>query len=627
MCGIAGFFGNESWEKRIKDMNSRMVHRGPDAQEYWHDDNGELTFGHVRLSILDLSEAGRQPMISHDQRYVMVFNGEIYNHFELKDRMIRENTCIKFRGHSDTEILLEYISIYGFKQALLDSVGMFAIALYDRDTREILLARDRMGEKPLYYGTVEGRFCFASDIGSISNISKDKLTLDRDALTLYFSYGYIPAPYSVYREIKKLHPGCLARIKYPYTNDCLLEEYYWDIRKIALEGVNSPFDGNFRDAVDELDGLLHKSVKRQMVADVPVGAFLSGGIDSSAVVSVMQDLSTNPVKTFTIGFNEGEYNEACFSKEIANHLGTDHTEWYITPQDALGVIPTIPFYYGEPFADSSQIPTCLVSRLAKRKVTVSLSGDGGDELFCGYNTYFFIPKLYNRVSKVPYAIRNVFAKAGVGIPDTGIKIFDSGKRLLNVESAEDLYAKSGNDYWARKLMSASTMPQYYYNQYESGFLVDSSEHNLMLMDMLMYHPDDILTKVDRAAMAVSLETRIPLLDKDIIEFAWSLPVSFNKNQTNGKQVLREVLYKYIPREMMDRPKTGFSVPVSKWLRGSELREWAEDMLSEERIKREGILNPSVVSQTWNRFLKTGEGETKVWYLLMFEEWLSKELIA
>ncbi|MDC7278804.1 asparagine synthase (glutamine-hydrolyzing) [Butyrivibrio fibrisolvens] len=621
MCGIAGFFGNDFWKNTIIKMNDRMIHRGPNAQEYWHSDDDEMTFGHVRLSILDLSDAGRQPMHSHDDRYVLVFNGEVYNNKDLKNRLINEKKCIDFRGHSDTEILLEYISAYGLKTALQDSVGMFAIALFDKDTKEVFLARDRMGEKPLYYGFVNGRFCFASDIGSISVVFRNELTIDKSALSLYFTYGYIPAPYSIYNEIGKLQAGCIARVSRPYSKAGVHIEKYWDVTEVAKRGSENPFQGSFDEAVNELDNLLHKSIERQMVADVPVGAFLSGGIDSSAVVSVMQDVSSQKVKTFSIGFDDDVYNEACFAKDTAKHLGTDHTECYISPSDAKNVIPQLSYIYSEPFADSSQIPTFLVSKLAREQVTVSLSGDGGDELFCGYNSYFTVPQLYRKLNTVPLGIRRVMAGMTGCFPDTGEKTIEGVRKLLSSDSVEDFYARIGNGNWAKELTYVTEFPPYAYNQYSKGYVEESEEKNLMLMDLLMYHTDDILVKVDRAAMAVSLESRIPLLDRDIIEFAWSLPTEYNKNGQIGKNVLRNVLYKYVPKEMMERPKKGFAVPIDHWLRFSELKEWAEDLLNEDKIRMEGILNPKVVTRTWKHFLKTGDGVTKVWYMLMFEEWV------
>ncbi len=623
MCGIAGFLGNVNWKNKIEMMNRRMLHRGPNAQEYWHDDEHEITFGHVRLSVLDLSEAGSQPMISHDDEHVLVFNGEIYNHRDLKERLISEKRCTSFRGHSDTETLLEYICQYGLQNALADSTGMFALALYDKITGKIYLARDRIGEKPLYYGFVKGKFCFGSDVGAIAAAYRKDLNIDRDALELYLSYGYIPAPYSIYREIKKLSPGAYATLSFPYTEDKISITPYWDIMDVAKRATTNPFKGGFADAVIQLEDLMRRSIERQMEADVSVGAFLSGGIDSSAVVSIMQNISPNSVETFTIGFEENNYDEAIYARKVANYLGTKHNEWYIEPKDALDIIPKLSYIYSEPFADSSQIATCLVSSLARKKVTVSLSGDGGDELFCGYNSYFALPKLYQTLSLVPQGLRKLSGELLKRAPLSNNARIEVAKKFLDSSSVEDLYMKASGDMtWAQKLLKTGETPAFAYNKYPSGFINESKEQNIMLMDAQMYLPDDILVKVDRAAMSVSLESRIPLLDKDIIEFAWSLPLALNKDNAVGKRVLRNLLYKYVPKEMMDRPKKGFSVPVSKWIRESILNEWANDTLNEDRIRVEGVLNPKTVSQTWKHFIKSGVGEEKIWRLLMFEEWMN-----
>ena len=623
MCGISGFFARENtWQHDIEIMNRRMFHRGPDAQEVWHDANGNFTLGHTRLSILDLSEAGRQPMQSHNGRYVIVLNGEIYNHQYLRDILSSEQNCT-FRGHSDTEIFLEYISHYGVEKALDNSIGMFAFAVYDRQTKRLVLARDRIGEKPLYYGYIKGNLVFASDLGSIEAIGRENCTMDTGALTLYFRHGYIPAPYTIYKEIKKVNPGNILVFDYPYSKADIKEKKYWDIKEIAKFGLQHPFAGTYNDAVHELDRLMRQSISLQMVADVPVGAFLSGGIDSGSVASIMQRLSAKKIKTFTIGFEEKAFNEAIYAKEIAKHIGSDHQELYVGASDVIDVISRLPHIYSEPFADSSQLPTYLVSRLAKQNVTVSLSGDGGDELFGGYNSYSSIVRLWNKIHRIPYGIRK-----GVG------KIFEQGsyyhERLIDkigkyvgASSPENLYMRTSQIGWDEAVVQCGGAPSYAYSEYAPSFLKGAIEENIMLMDLLMYHPDDILVKVYRSAMAVSLESRIPLLDKNIIEFAWSLPLAYKRDGTIGKKVLRDVLYQYVPKELMDRPKKGFSIPVMQWVRNGQLRDWAETLLSPEKIRQEGILSPDVVKHTWENFKKHGWNASKIWELLMFEEWMGQ----
>lgn len=622
MCGIAGFCNMpENWHENICKMNNRMLHRGPDAEGIWSNEDHSVVLGHRRLSILDLSESGSQPMISASGRYVLVLNGEIYNFKNIKEKLLNNNKNISFKGTSDTEILLEAFDTYGMKATLNLTKGMFAVALYDREEKKLYLARDRMGEKPLYYGFIGDKFIFASDIASIAENLYFEDEIDHDALTLYFRYGYIPAPYTIYKNIRKLEAGSIAELPAPFTK--IKEEKYWDIKEIAYRGQNHLFKGSREEASDELERLLKESVNGQMVADVPVGAFLSGGIDSTTVVAIMQKLAGEKIKTFTVGFENEAFNEATEAKKIAEYLGTDHTEIYITDKEAMEVIPQISHIYGEPFADSSQIPTYLVSKLARNAVTVSLSGDGGDELFCGYNMYNLIGKRWSRLNKIPNPLR---AAAGWGITHTPLSHNSFLFRMahyLKAENVAELYELTGNavkgiDY----LVLDGEIPGFKYNQYDSGALKNPKD-NLMLMDMLMYHPDDILVKVDRSGMAVSLESRIPLLDRDIIEFAWSLPLSYKESAGVTKRVLRDVLYKYVPQDLMERPKKGFSVPIHEWLRRGELREWAEELLKSTKIRDQGILNYRVVEAYWNDFLKTGKWNIHIWYLLMFEQWYEK----
>ena len=623
MCGIAGFCNMpENWYENITKMNDQLIHRGPDAEGIWAASDASVVLGHRRLSIVDLSEAGGQPMLSADGSYVMVLNGEIYNYKELASKLISEKKVTSFRGHSDTEVLLEQISAYGFRKAIESAKGMFAVAAYDRNEKKLYIARDRIGEKPLYYGFIKGGFLFASDLGAICGHERFTSELDLDALNLYFQYGYIPAPYTIYKDIKKLEAGSILEISYPFTQT--YQYKYWDIMEVAKYGQTHLFKGTEKEAADELDRLLKDSVRGQMVADVPVGAFLSGGIDSTTVVGVMQHLSPRKIKTFSIGFENRDYNEAQYAKRTAAYLETDHTELYVTEKDVIDVIPQIPCIYSEPFADSSQIPTFLVSKLARQQVTVSLSGDGGDELFCGYNSYLRVRNLWNRIKNIPMPLRRLVSLGSC------INMLMRLERMQNIchyiaaSSPEKIYEWEGNVIpLTDKLEIGSRIPEFKYNCYPKGYLGDCVENNMMLMDFLMYHPDDILVKVDRASMAVSLESRIPLLDKDIVEYAWTLPLSYKADAYERKKILKNVLYRYIPKEMMERPKRGFSIPVKKWLQEGALRNIVAELLLSGDIRKQGILNEKAVRYIWENFERTGRGAEKIWYLLVFQMWLQR----
>ena len=620
MCGIAGFYsfqGNINRE-RFETMVDIIEYRGPDDRGVFYYNN--LALGHRRLSIIDLSEDGHQPF-GYKDRYVVVYNGEIYNYEDLKKKLILEKKVKTFRGHSDTEVLLEFISVYGVEEALKASIGMFAVGIYDRKTRKLYIGRDRIGEKPLYYGFIDNCFVFASDLGCISEIAKEKIQINHNALTLYFKFGYIPAPYTIYKEIQKLEAGSVIEIVYPFEE---IKKYkYWDIMNAAKYGEDHLFEGTEKEAVYNLEKLLKQAIKRQMTADVPVGAFLSGGIDSTTVVAIMQSLSKNKVKTFSIGFEETDYDEAIFAKQSAKFLGTDHTELYVSSKDIVDLIPMMPYIYSEPFADSSQLPTYLVSKLAKEKVTVSLSGDGGDELFCGYWSYDSLEKLWRKIHKIPKGLRKVGKKAIEKLgPIEGSKLSKIGT-YIGADSMNELYDLQYSHDFFNQIILEGVIPPYKYTEYPNGFLKRTDIENVMLMDMLMYHPDDILVKVDRSAMAVSLETRVPMLDKDVVEFAFSLPHEYKADEYTRKKILKEVLYHYVPSQIVNRPKKGFSIPVMKWVRDGELTEWAEDMLSDSRIRRQRILNPTIVKKLWNECKEFGKWENYVWYLLMFEEWIEK----
>lgn len=628
MCGIVGFCnlqGNQ--EKNIEKMKERMYHRGPNAGGSFFSDDGQVALGHRRLSIVDLSENGAQPMTSHSGRYVIAYNGEIYNYKKIAEKLLKEKKVDRFRGTSDTEILLEAIEAYGIKEAISFCKGMFAIALYDKKEQNLYLLRDRVGEKPLYYGQVGESFVFASDIGSIAVLDDFKNPINTAVLDLYFVHGYIPAPYSIYEDIYKLEPGTIMKIKLPFQGLEKVEtEIYWSMKETAKKGQENLFQGSFQEAADELERLLKSSISEQMVADVPVGAFLSAGIDSSAVVALMQSLNKGKVKSFTIGMEEKEYNEAAAAKEIAAHLGTEHTELYISETDAKAVVPKLAYMYGEPFADSSQIPTYLVSKMTREHVTVSLSGDGGDELFCGYNSYFSTERIWNKMKNIPYFIRKPCSELVIHSPLSKKAIFRIKGKLLGAKGPSDLYINSyETEPMTRQISKDSRSCSCKYSEYNPKYLSEVN-HNIMLMNLIMYHPDDILAKVDRAAMAVSLETRIPMLDKDVVEFAWRLPIDYKREGQIGKKVLREVLYRYVPKEMMERPKTGFSIPIVKWLKQPELRGWAESLIDKKTIEQQGILNAEVVWKFWTDFIERGEWRIQIWYILMFQAWMAEEAI-
>jgi len=629
MCGIVGLVNYKyDLKVNIEKMKDRMIHRGPDSEGTYISSDGDVALGHRRLAIIDITASGSQPMKSHDGRYVIVFNGEIYNHLQIKKKLIDEGKCTPkdFTGTSDTEILLESISAYGIEETLKLCKGMFAIAVHDLEEHCLLLARDRIGEKPLYYGRVDDAFVFASDIASIAAIEGFENQINEEILEQYFILGYIPAPHSIYKDIYKLNPGCILKIKAPYSRDINVEiKPYWSVEEVAIKGQNNKFSGTFEEAVDELERLLKDSIKDQMMADVPVGAFLSAGIDSSTCVALMQSLNSSKVKSFTIGMDDPQYNEAVFAKEIANHLGTEHTELYITENDAKAVIPKISYMYGEPFADSSQIPTFLVSKMAREHVTVSLSGDAGDELFCGYITYNSISRIWNNMKSVPYILRKPVSGLASRSPLAKKQVFRIKSALLGAASPEDLYNISRRINAGFGNISLCRNQAKSVNELTGYGLTGETNHEIMLMDMMMYHPDDILVKVDRSAMAVSLETRVPLLDRDVVEFAWTLPIEYLNDGNTGKKVLREVLYRYVPKEMMERPKKGFSIPIEKWLReDTSLRAWAETLLDKELIRQQGYLNADVVWNMWTNFIDNNVWYSQIWSILMFQEWLVSE---
>lgn len=651
MCGIAGCYrpggGARELGAAAADMANALVHRGPDDGGHWVDPRGGIGFGHRRLAVIDLSPEGRQPMVSESGRYVISFNGEIYNFRELRTQL--EATGHHFRGHSDTEVTLAAVEQWGLIEALKRFVGMFAFALWDRRERTLHLARDRLGEKPLYYGWVDGAFLFASELKALRAYGDWQSEIDRDALVLFLRHNYVPAPYSIYKGIHKLLPGTVLTLGHNIEDESPSPVSYWSAREAVEKGVGTPWSGSATEAVARLDTILRQAVRQQMIADVPLGAFLSGGVDSSAVVALMQAQSPNPVRTFTVGFHEADYNEAEHAKAIAAHLGTDHTELYVTPQEAMNVIPKLPTLYDEPFADSSQIPTYLIARLARQHVTVCLSGDGGDELFGGYNRYFLGRSLWKSVGWIPRALRNLGSGVLTGIsPRAWDRLFQHTAFLLprtneltisgdRAHKLAEILAVRGPEEMYRALLSHWKTPQsVVIGSKEPGtILTDPNQwadvpdftQRMMYFDLLTYLPDDILVKVDRASMAVSLEARVPLLDHRVVEFAWKVPLAMKMRDDQGKWLLRQVLYKYVPRELVDRPKMGFGVPIGGWLRGP-LREWAEALLAEDRLKREEFFNPPPIREKWQEHTSgIRNWQYYLWDILMFQAWLEESKSA
>jgi asparagine synthase (glutamine-hydrolysing) len=636
MCGFAGFLDRglvlpcADWPNVLDSMGNTLRHRGPDDGGKWTDPRAGLGVVHRRLAVLDLSPAGHQPMVSDSGRFVLVFNGEIYNHADLRGRLEPR----AWRGHSDTETLLALFENWSIEAVLGAVVGMFAFALWDRAERRLTLARDRMGEKPLYYGWQRGVFLFGSELKAIRVHPAFEGEVNRDALTLLLRNNAIGAPHSIFRNIYKLPPGSYLGIGAADGPGGAADPVpYWSLARVARRGIEDPLEASPEEVVDTLEEVLLRAVDSQRVADVPVGVFLSGGIDSSTVAALMQSRSPRPIQTFSIGFHEKGYDEAEYAGAVARHLGVEHTDLYVTPRQALDVIPQIPEIWDEPFSDSSQIPTYILSGLARRKVTVALSGDGGDELFGGYSRYGQTQRLWRKVRLVPAAIRLLLARA--------IRSFDLGwwdvlagylpkrlagaihrDRLLTVSSL--ITAGSGGEFYSRIVTHWKDPSNVVLRARDPGVGRSSSRMDLlslmMLQDGLDYLPNDILTKVDRAAMAVSLETRMPILDHRVVEFSWRIPRPLLTHDGKGKWPLRQVLYRYVPRALVDRPKMGFGVPIDSWLRGP-LRDWGEELLSEERLNREGFFDPRPIRRKWLEH-QSGRRDWHyyLWDVLMFQAW-------
>ena len=646
MCGISGFYSKTlpSFNNPILKMNSAISHRGPDSNNIWQDKNSGIVFGHQRLSILDLSAAGDQPMVSSSGRFVITYNGEIYNHLNIRKEIETINSNIKWKSTTDTETLLEALEIWGVEKTLKKIVAMFAFAIWDKKNRILTLARDRIGEKPLYFGW-QGKgynkvFLFGSELKALKAHPEFIGEIYQDAIALQLRHNYIPAPYSIYKDIYKLLPG-----NYLQLHECDLKkgslpnpEPYWSLTESAIYGNSNQINFNEIDIQNGLEKYLKKSVKQQMISDVPLGAFLSGGIDSSTIVAMMQQQSNDPVKTFTIGFSENDYNEAKYAKKIASHLGTDHSELYVSSKTAMEVIPKLPSIYDEPFSDSSQIPTFLVSQLATQQVNVALSGDGGDELFCGYNRYKLTVNRSKKFNMIPYILRKILAKGIKSIPQNdwyGLFNLLPGLNKNNNfgykmhKGANALATKNLTDMYYTLFSHWQNPTEAVLNSNEPSTLLTTlmpklkglnSQQKMMALDLLTYLPDDILVKVDRAAMASSLETRVPLLDHKLIEYVWKIPHSFKLRNGDGKWILKQVLNKYVPKNLTERPKMGFAIPLHSWLRGP-LRDWAENLLNEKRLIQEGYFNPELIREKWDQHISNKKNwQHDLWNVLMFQAW-------
>jgi asparagine synthase (glutamine-hydrolysing) len=638
----------------IRDMSDSLRHRGPDDAGVWVDEMAGVALGFRRLAIVDLSEAGHQPQLSHNGRLVLIFNGEIYNHQSLRTELSALGSE-SWAGHSDTETLLAGFVAWGVRRTLERAVGMFALAVWDRAERRLYLARDRFGEKPLYYGWTRGAFVFGSEPKALRRYPGFDNPIDPDVLALYTQYACVPAPYAIYKDIYKLQPGCVLSLPLaeaatrpsqalfaPARHGGLTIERYWSLEDVVRQGVAVPLQDE-RDATDQLEAALSEAVRCQSIADVPLGAFLSGGIDSSTIVALMQAQSTRRVKTFTIGFAEAGFNEAEHAKAVARHLGTDHAELYVSAQQTRDVVPKLPDFYSEPFADSSQIPTHVVSQIARQHVTVALSGDGGDELFGGYPRYVWGRRIWNQLRWLPAAVRRglgtaiqqipVAAWDGLGdlaagfspVSRLGDKAHKLAYRLNRVNDMDGLYRMLVTTWPADTSVVPGARPLRTLLDDRSVWpAIEDPEQRMMMWDALTYLPDDILHKVDRASMAVSLETRAPFLDHRVAALAWRLPPRMKIRNGTGKWILRQLLYRHVPKDLIERPKMGFGVPIDSWLRGP-LREWAEDLLSESTITSEGHLNATLIRNKWAEHVSGRRNwQHELWCVLMFQAWLAQE---
>lgn len=666
MCGLTGFWNLHQQDitkvTRIAEaMAGQLSHRGPDGHGVWVAEG--LALAHRRLAILDLSEAGHQPMISACGRYIIVLNGEIYNHPDLRAELEIEGVAAEWRGHSDTETLLAGIAHWGLEATLKRATGMFALALWDRKARCLYLARDRFGEKPLYYGWAGQTFVFGSELKALRVHPDFAAKVCREALAQYLRFTYIPAPRSIYRGIFKLEPGCILAIdgappeaapEIPVRPGArfgtLSISRYWSLGKVIESGAHDPIHDE-NEGLNRLEAVLGQAVRQQLTSDVPLGAFLSGGVDSSTIVALMRQHASGPVKTFTVGFAEAGFDESPHARAVARHLGTEHTELMVAEAETRAVIPALPELYDEPFADSSQIPTHLVCRAARAHVTVALSGDAGDELFGGYNRYFWGPRIWNRLAWIPFPLRRVLGKAMTGVsvagwdrvgagldrirPGTGgiARVGDKAQklavRLSHVKNMDDLYLSLVSEWrdpaaLIRAEGGRVSEPESLLDDPLPRAGVETAQARMMFRDAMTYLPDDILCKVDRAAMGAGLETRAPFLDHHVAELAWQLPMSMKIRGNEGKWALRQILYRYVPRELIERPKAGFGIPVGQWLRGP-LRDWAEALLDPRRLAAEGYLDSAQVSAIWQEHLCGRRDWTpRLWTILMFQAWLEAQ---
>lgn len=642
MCGIAGLVSPQAslseheLRSRVMAMTDAIAHRGPDDHGFWIDPPAGVALGHRRLSIVDLSPAGHQPMLSRNGRYVIVYNGEVYTHRELREELLARGAS--FRGSSDTEVMLEAFSEWSIESSLARFNGMFGFAVWDRTEQALTLVRDRLGIKPLYWALFNDVFVFGSELKALRACAGWDPGIRADAVAAYMRHGYIPGPHSIYENVQKLEPGTILTWR-PRLGTPPKIERYWDLSEVAQRGSEARRGSGSQQLVEELDTLLRDAVSRRMIADVPLGAFISGGIDSSTVAALMQAQSIRPVKTYCIGFEQAEFNEAPYASAVARHLGTEHTELYVTPKDALDTIPEIPRWYDEPFADASQVPTLLVSQLTRRHVTVALSGDGGDELFGGYDRYFWTMALQRWFDRVPAVARNSTRVALEKlVPQLRAHWFNALPRFLRgrltrsrLQKMAEVLSAPDSDILYRQILSiwANPLELVRTDKEARGRLwdatltqgLDTLLERMQFTDAINYLPDDILTKVDRASMAVALEARVPLIDYRVVEFAWRLPESMKVREGKGKWILRQVLAKYVPDELIDRPKKGFGVPLGTWLRGP-LREWAESLLSEQELTRNGLLDVPLVRRMWAEHV-SGERncETPLWLILMLQAWM------
>jgi asparagine synthase (glutamine-hydrolysing) len=658
MCGIAGLIARGPINRRtLSGMTDPISHRGPDDEGAWIDEEAGVGLGHRRLSIIDLSPLGHQPMVSNDGRWVIVYNGEIYNHATMRDDLDKSGRGpaaegIAWRGHSDTETLIEWIAAWGLEATLRECVGMFAFALWDRRERLLHLARDRFGEKPLYYGWAGGAFAFGSELKAIRSLDGFDNAIDRRALGLLSTRAYIPAPLSIYRRIYKLQPGCVLTARADAWKTPLDEppgpgtssgavtiDPYWSYRDVVAQGLADPIEDE-EEALRLLEEALAGTIQGQAVADVPVGAFLSGGIDSSTVVALYNKYSSAKVRTFSMGFEEAGFNEAQYAKEVAAHFGTQHNERYVTVKETQEVIPTLPAMYDEPFADSSQIPTHLVSRFAREQVTVALSGDGGDELFGGYNRYFGTARLWGHFKRLPGPARRTIGR-GMGAvpagawdrlagaipggkqpPHFGTKVRKAFRTMASADTLDDVFTTFLDEWSGERGPALGGAADTRFGAFDTDAGPGAPDAvRMMYCDAVSYLPDDILCKVDRAAMAVSLETRVPFLDHRVAAVAARIPVEMKIRGGTGKHILRRLLYREAPRALFERPKAGFGVPVGEWIRGP-LRPWAEELLDPARMRSEGYFDAEIVQNRW-RLHVSGQSDSTpaIWTILMFQAWL------